>query len=1021
MREGVKTRHWQPLIVRALPLLLGIILLPSAVSAQSALNGTVKDSSGAVIPGVTVEAASPVLIEKVRTTVTDGNGRYALENLRPGTYSVTFTLPGFNTVKRDDVILSGSATVAIDATLRVGAVAETITVTGETPIVDIASTTKQAVLDTTTVTALPTSRNYVTLARLVPGTTGGTDDVGGSTIAEVGGSVMIHGSKSVDQRITLNGVNIMTLQAGGNIGGQQPDVGSAAEITIDTSSLSADMSTGGVRINFIPKDGGNSFTNSTFVTFSTQSMQGDNFTQELKDAGLATPNKIDKNFDINESLGGPVKRDKLWFYFSTRYNRANTFGGIFNNKNAYDPTQFLYVPDTTQGLNKGWVQQNNLRMTWQVSPKNKIAGTYKVDHFCSCPRQISATTSPEAASDFRFPRLRQEHLEYTGTLTNKLLLEAVGMHLFERWGNMDPRVSHDSVANLADEAQIPNMISVRDSANGLTYRVRNMFNNTFVPNYTYRVAASYVTGTHAFKAGWNDTFGFLNMTTYGFQPFQYAFNKGTPTGITTYAVPYTALSDQNHDFGVFAQDSWKLTKLTLNGALRFDYFKTSFPQQVLGPSLIDPNRNIVFAASDGLSWKDLTYRSGFAYDVRGDGKTAIKVALNKYLLGQTLNGLGSAQNPSNAFVNNTTRSWTDGNHNFIPDCDLASGASQDFTASGGDLCGPWTNQAFNTAGGLSQYSTDLTTGFGHRPFNWEFSAGVQHEILPRLSVEVSYFRRIWGNFSVTDNLAAAPSDYPVFDLVAPVDPRLPNGGGYTLTGFHDTNASTIKTNNLTGLSTAYGTQTEHWNGVDITLNGRLQNGLSFQAGLSTGRDSTNNCEIIAKVPEALVGGNPSSTLPSQFCATQEPMQTQFKGYGSYTIPKVDVQIAATFRSVPGVSNGANATGNTASGLAAIFTADNAFLATNSTLGQPLNNKARNIALQIIDPNSKYLDRNNQLDIRFAKVFRYARTRSTVSLDLYNALNSNVVTTASSAFATWLTPQAIVNARLMKVSATFELR
>ena len=910
---------------------------------------------------------------------------------------LTFTLPGFNTVKRDDVILSGSATVAIDATLRVGAVAETITVTGETPIVDIASTTKQAVLDTTTVTALPTSRNYVTLARLVPGTTGGTDDVGGSAIADVGGSVMIHGSKSVDQRITLNGVNIMTLQAGGNIGGQQPDVGSAAEITIDTSSLSADMSTGGVRINFIPKDGGNTFTNSTFVTFSTQSIQGDNFTQELKDAGLATPTQIDKNFDINESIGGPVKRDKVWFYFSTRYNRANTFAGIFNNKNAFDPTQFLYVPDTSSPAeNKGVVQQNNLRMTWQVSPKNKIAGTYKVDHWCNCPMYISATRAPEAAADRRFPRLRQEHLEYTGTLTNKLLLEAVGMHLFERWGNMNLRPESDggSLTNAADFAAYPQMISVNEQSTGLTYRNWNTFNNTFVPNYTYRVAASYVTGTHAFKAGWNDTFGFLNMTTYNFQPFQYRFNTvngvTTPNQITTYATPYTALSNENHDFGMFAQDSWKLTKLTLNGAVRFDYLKTSFPEQVLGPSLINPNRNIVFAPSDGLSWKDLTYRSGFAYDVRGDGKTAIKVALNKYLLGQTLNGLGSAQNPSNAFVNNTTRAWTDGNNNFIPDCDLTSGAKQDFTASGGDLCGAWTNQAFNTAGGLSQYSTDLTTGFGHRPFNWEFSAGVQHELLPRLSVEVSYFRRIWGNFSVTDNLAATPADYPTFDLVAPVDPRLPNGGGYTLTGFHDTNSSTIKTNNLTQLSSVYGTQTEHWNGVDITLNGRLQNGLSFQAGLDTGRTSANNCEIVAQVPEALIdnpgGGVSSSTLPSQFCSVQEPMQTQFKGYGSYTIPKVDVQIAATFRSVPGISNGGN--GNGHAGTAAIFTADNAYLAANSTLGQPLNNNAKNISLQIINPDSQYLDRNNQLDLRFAKVFRYARTRSTISVDLYNALNSN---------------------------------
>ena len=561
-------------------------------------------------------------------------------------------------------------------------------------------------------------------------------------------------------------------------------------------------------------------------------------------------------------------------------------------------------------------------------------------------------------------------------------------------------------------------------SNGLTYRVRNMFNNTFVPNYTYRVAASYVTGTHAFKAGWNDTFGFLNMTTYGFQPFQYTFNNGhARPGSRPTPSPYTALSNENHDFGMFAQDSWKLTKLTLNGALRFDYFKTSFPEQVLGPSLINPNRNIVFAPSDGLSWKDLTYRSGFAYDVRGDGKTAIKVALNKYLLGQTLNGLGSAQNPSNAFVNNTTRSWTDGNNNFIPDCDLTSGATQDFTASGGDLCGPWTNQAFNTAGGLSQYSTDLTTGFGHRPFNWEFSAGVQHELLPRLSVEVSYFRRIWGNFSVTDNLAAAPSDYPAFDLVAPVDPRLPNGGGYTLTGFHDTNSSTIKTNNLTGLSSAYGTQTEHWNGVDITLNGRLQNGLSFQAGLSTGRNSAEQLrDHRARCPRRWSGRR---LRPRRCRHNSAPRRSRCRRSSRATartpFPRSTSRLPPPSGASPASATAATPPGTARPGLAAIFTADNAFLATNSTLGQPLNNKARNISLQIIDPNSKYLDRNNQLDIRFAKVFRYARTRSTVSLDLYNALNSNVVTTASSAFATWLTPQAIVNARLMKVSATFELR
>jgi hypothetical protein len=117
---------------------------------------------------------------------------------------------------------------------------------------------------------------------------------------------------------TANGINTMTLQAGGNIGGQTPDVGSAAEVTIETTSLSADLPTGGVRINFIPRDGGNKFSNSAFFTFASEGLQGDNFSDDLKAAGLATPTKIVSNFDINEAVGGPLKRDKVWFWFSTR-------------------------------------------------------------------------------------------------------------------------------------------------------------------------------------------------------------------------------------------------------------------------------------------------------------------------------------------------------------------------------------------------------------------------------------------------------------------------------------------------------------------------------------------------------------------------------------------------------------------------------------------------------------------------------------------------------------------------------
>ena len=330
------------------------LLIPSIALAQASITGAVKDTSGAVLPGVTVEAASPVLIEKVRTVVTDGNGRYQIVDLRPGTYTVTFTLTGFNTFRRDGVMLSGTGASLVDAELRVGSLEETITVTGEAPVVDTHSARRrQQVLSSDVVDALPSARNYVTL---------GAHGVGhqrhrqrrattsaGRLIQDVGGSLTVHGSRATDQRVTANGINTMTLQAGGNIGGQTPDVGSAAEVSIDTTSLSADLPTGGVRINFIPRDGGNRFSNSAFFTFANESLQGNNFSSELQAAGLPTPTRIVNNFDFNEAFGGPLKRDKVWFWFSTRYNTVKGEAGIFTNANAFNVNAVALRADDDAG------------------------------------------------------------------------------------------------------------------------------------------------------------------------------------------------------------------------------------------------------------------------------------------------------------------------------------------------------------------------------------------------------------------------------------------------------------------------------------------------------------------------------------------------------------------------------------------------------------------------------------------------------------------------------------------------
>ena len=798
-----------------------------------------------------------------------------------------------------------------------------------------------------------------------------------------------------------------------------------------------------MRINFIPKDGGNTFANSTFFTFANQSMQGSNYTDALKAAGLATPTQIDYNWDLNESLGGPVRKEKVWFWFSTRFNRSAAFAGIFANKNAFNQNAWTYDPDPANPAeNRGKVQQNNFRLTWQAASKIKIAAEQKIDTWCNCPTFVSATRAPEAANDRRFPRLRQEHVEFSEVVTDRVLLEVVGMHLFERWGNMDLRdTGNGGSLDSAQFAAIQNMIPVTEQSSGLIYRSyaatpNGGLNNTLVPNYTYRVGLSYVTGTHSIKTGWNDTFGYLNTYNYTYNPLMYTFLNGTPTSLTEFATPFMSKSEENHDFGAFVQDTIKLNRTTATLALRYDWFKTGFPAQTVdvgSPVVGLGSRNLSFPASDNLNWKDISYRMGFVHDLHGDGKTAIKVAANKYLLGQTLNGFGLSPNPVNALQVNTTRSWADSNKNFVVDCNLASPAAQNLTASGGDNCGAIANSAFGTTIPGATFDPDLLTGWGHRPSNWEFSAGVQQQLPMRMSVEVSYFRRIWQNFPVVDNVLAAASDFQQFTMTVPTDPRLPGGGGNQLT-YYNVNPNKLgQTQNYNTLSDKYGEEYEHWNGVDVSVSGRLQNGLRFQAGTSTGHTVADNCAVIAQLPEMLAfgptnagGTTAGNQLPTQFCHLVEPWMTNFKALVVYTLPRVDVQLSATFRSTPGITNAAgNGSGGVQpSGVAANFTATNAYLAANSNLGRLLTGTTtatQNTTLQIVNPDATYLDRDNQLDFRVGKVFKTGGLRSTVNLDLYNLLNRSTILSVNAAYAAWLTPTAISNPRLMKISLTLDLK
>ena len=289
---------------------------------------------------------------------------------------MTFTLTGFNTVKREGVELTGSFTAAINAEMKVGAVEETITVTGETPVVDLQSATKQRVIDNAVLGGIPTGRVFANYAILIPGISQtNASDVGGSLGSNMT-DLIAHGSHADAQRILQNGVTVGTGTGGRS--GSVPNIGAAQEVAVDFAAVDASLATGGVRVNFIPRDGGNTSKGNGFFGFANSSMQASNFTQRVQTLGLLTPNSVSRVWDVNPGFGGPIKKDKLWYYATVRNQGAWDYvGGLFWNANENVPSAWTYVPDKTRpAISQQIWEDAQLRLTWQATPKNKIGLTY---------------------------------------------------------------------------------------------------------------------------------------------------------------------------------------------------------------------------------------------------------------------------------------------------------------------------------------------------------------------------------------------------------------------------------------------------------------------------------------------------------------------------------------------------------------------------------------------------------------------------------------------------------------------
>src|SRR5688500_18896400 len=423
-------------------------------------------------------------------------------------------------------------------------------------------------------------------------------------------------------------------------------------------------------------------------------------------------------------------------------------------------------------------------------------------------------------------------------VTNRLLLEGG----FSRFAYINAAggfgmVAPDAILNLIP---VTEQRAIDGHRANFTYRgVANYMDNYANPN-NFRASAAYVSGAHNLKVGYQGAYQVSDGTVVTNSTLMsYRFDNRVPNQFSI-RLPNWQTADRTMQHSLFVQDQWTVKRLTLQGALRYDHAYSWSPAGHNGTT--ETSRfnaaPITFERTVSVhGYDDISPRVGVAYDLFGTGKTALKAHVGRYLAAATNDSNYIVNNPANRTSTNFSRNWTDTNNNRVVDCDILNRAMQ--TAV--DTCGLLTGNALrfgNTLTGLNQVNPEILGGWGVRPYDWQFSVGLQQEILPRVSVEVGYARRWWGNFTVTDNQALGPADYETWTLMAPVDPRLPGGGGYPLVEYEvRPEAGSRVAQNYVTFETDFGpARINYWHGVDVTGTARMANGLTFQGGTSTGRE-----------------------------------------------------------------------------------------------------------------------------------------------------------------------------------------
>jgi hypothetical protein len=1008
-----------------------------------------------VLPGVTVEAASPVLIEKVRVAVTDDTGQFRIPGLNPGTYSLTARLTGFNLVKREGIELSGTSTLTIPIEMKVGTLEETITVTGDTPVVDVQTAQRETVLSAEVVSSMPGNRSVGTLLNAVPGLNVNDGALAASPTMTF---FAARGGPINEGRMAINGMTIAAPFNGGGVSTYILDSINVDEVSVAVAGGLGETDIGGPVMNLVPRSGGNQFRGSAFINNAGDWSRSNNLTPELTapppGPNLAETPGIINSYDANVSYGGPIKRDRLWFFGSYRsLQTAAAVPGVVLNANAYNAARWDWIADPTVTARTLQGRESYIgRITMQVSARHRVAYNQEYQRRCEGSTLTSAgegcntrgddwvglgagatTPSPEANPSY-FGNLpyHVNQAIWTAPMTNKLLLEAGFTRFMFRGGttgrpapdgiiNMIP-VTEQSTANRCTAVPLPAGCASAASVVPWAPRANFVYRGvaTANPNYAnpnnWRASASYVTGAHEMKVGYQGAYIRVNnWFLVNEQQLAYRFSQGQPNQFT-FRLPEWHQSDRTGTAALYVQDKWTRNRLTLQGALRYDRAWSFTPAEHNGTELTSPFNPapISFPRTPGVdSFNDITPRFGAAYDVFGNGKTALKFNLGHYLDSATNDSEYTSNSPAARIVRVASRNWGDSNNNKVIDCDIMN-----FAANG--ECAALTGNDANfggVSGTTTQVNPETLHGWGVRQHDWQWGITVQHELIPRVSAEVSYNRRWFKGAKVTDNTLRGPNDYEPFTITAPLDPQLPGGGGYPI------NLSMLRSTAATGAQNYvtfeedFGPErTMYWHGVDFTVNARLRQGLILQVGTTTGRAIEDTCEM-AQVLDSTAAPtlltNASTIKDLRNCRDEDPWETTVRGLASYTVPKVDVLVSATLRSQPALQ------------LIANWPVPNAVIQSIAGRLPPGALLNGNTTVDILDNDHRlYADnRRNQIDMRFAKIFRLGSRRVDIGVDLGNLLNTNYATTYENTYqytlgntalgGTWNNPTAIYSPRFVR--------